>query len=108
MESLRIKHNQEQHELGKSSLMTNIDIKNIEERCNKIKSEKWEMCKVEVGNVSFYDVVMNEDHPRPFTKQECEFIVNARVDIPKLLQHINALQKLLHQYQQNHEECSNY
>lgn len=104
MESLRITHNLEKHDLYKSSLLNESEINTIEERCNKIQSKKWKMCKVEVGNVVFYDVVTNGDYTRPFTKQECEFIVNAQADISKLIQHINVLQILLQQYQQTQEK----
>jgi hypothetical protein len=100
MESLRIKHNLDQHDVDKSFLMKESEINTIEERCNKIQSQKWKMCKVEVGNVVFYDVVTKGDNTRPFTKQECEFIINAQSDIPKLIQHINSLEKLLQQCQQ--------
>jgi hypothetical protein len=104
MESLRIKHNLELHDIDKSFLMKKSEINTIEERCNKIQSQKWRMCKVEVGNVVFYDVVTKGDYTRPFTKQECEFIINAQSDIPKLIQHIKSLQRLLQQYQQSMEK----
>ncbi|MFB5193548.1 hypothetical protein ACE198_01340 [Neobacillus sp. KR4-4] len=103
MEFLRKKHNLEQYDVYKSSLMEQSEINTLKERCNNIQSENWKVCKVEVGNVVFYDVVTNVDYARPFTKQECEFIVNAQEVISKLIQHINGLQSLLDPFQQAQE-----
>jgi hypothetical protein len=85
------------------SILTEREFRKIENRCNQLINEKWEMCKVVVGNVVFYDVAPNGDTQRPYTKQECEFIANAKTDIPKLIQHIYSLEALLHQDQQAKE-----
>jgi hypothetical protein len=85
------------------SILTEREFRKIENRCNQLTNEKWEMCKVVVGNVVFYDVAPNGDTQRPYTKQECEFIANAKTDIAKLIQHIYSLEALLHQDQQAKE-----
>jgi hypothetical protein len=85
------------------SILTEREFRKIENRCNQLSNEKWEMCRVVVGNVVFYDVAPNGDTQRPYTKQECEFIANAKTDIQKLIQHIYSLEALLHQEQQTKE-----
>jgi hypothetical protein len=85
------------------SILTEREFRKIENRCNQLSNEKWEMCRVVVGNVVFYDVAPNGDTQRPYTKQECEFIVNAKTDIQKLIEHIYSLEALLHQEQQTKE-----
>jgi hypothetical protein len=85
------------------SILTEREFRIIENRLNQLSNEKWELCKVVVGNVVFYDVAPNGDTQRPYTKQECEFIANAKTDIQKLIQHIYSLQALLHQDQQAKE-----
>jgi hypothetical protein len=81
-------------------LLTKNEISAIKTRCNHISSEKWSICKINVGDIYFYDVISNDGSSRPHTRQECEFIVHARTDIPKLIQHIDYLQKSLLQYEQ--------
>jgi hypothetical protein len=81
------------------SFMTEKEIRTIVNRCNQLSNENWEVCKVEIGNVVFYDVAPNGDTQRPYTKQECEFIAHAKTDIQQLIQHIYSLQALLHKNQ---------
>lgn len=82
------------------TLLKKTELNAMKQRCNQINSQEWKICKVVVGNVSFYDVITNDDSSRPYTKQECEFIIHAQKDIPKLIQHIDSLQNLLFQYKQ--------
>jgi hypothetical protein len=85
------------------SILTEREFRKIENRFNQLSNEKWAMCRVVVGNVVFYDVAPNGDTQRPYTKQECEFIANAKTDIQKLIQHIYSLEALLHQDQKAKE-----
>jgi hypothetical protein len=82
------------------SFMTEKEIRTIENRCNQLSNEKWEVCKVVIGNVVFYDVAPSGNTQRPYTKQECEFIAHAKTDIKQLIEHIYSLQALLRENQQ--------